>query len=54
MIIWTICGYLIGIILALILFAVLLMILFLIGCGLVYGISMAQSKENWITRILDD
>lgn len=54
MIIWTICGWLVGTVLALFLLGVVFLLLTFIICGLQFVIAKATSKENWITKIFED
>lgn len=54
MIVWTICLWLVGAIVALFLLGVVLLILTLIVFGISYVYAKVRSKENWTTKILKD
>ena len=54
MIVWTICLWLFGVIVALFLLGVALLILALIIFGISYVYAKVRSKENWVTKIMDE
>lgn len=54
MIVWTICLWLLGVIVALVLLGVALLILALIIFGISYVYAKVRSKENWVTKIMDE
>lgn len=54
MFIWTICWWLIGVIVALFLLGVALLLLALVIFGISYVYTTVSLKENWVTKFLKE